>query len=151
MMAHRAKTDATVERVWPVVPIATVNGRVIEPGRELTIEGLPGRATFVRAATQPDGSLILDVTTSRGRSRTVRADAVVRIHRSPASTAPSERKRKPQCSGTGQPGLDGSLAGESDRCRVCSRDHVRVSPAGVLTPHREGRTARQPSTNAAQQ
>lgn len=55
--------------------------RLVEAGDELTIAGIRGRCSFVRYVRHESGAEWLDVTTSRGFSRTVRPEAVKTVHR----------------------------------------------------------------------
>ncbi len=47
-----------------------------------------------------------------------------------------------KCQGSGRRGLDGRFPGDSDRCTVCSRDHVRVKEDGTLSSHAQGKETR---------
>jgi hypothetical protein len=57
-----------------------VNGRPLESGTELTVEGL-GRVVFLSYAKSASGAETIDVITSRGFARTVRPDRIKTVHR----------------------------------------------------------------------
>lgn len=52
------------------------------------------------------------------------------------------RPSVPRCDGSGRPGLDGRMVGDTDRCGTCTRDHVRVLADGTLAAHAPGKGVR---------
>ena len=57
-----------------------VHGRHVEPGTELTVDGIRGRVRFTAHVRHENGAEWIDVVTSRGFARSVRPDAVRTVH-----------------------------------------------------------------------
>lgn len=56
----------------------------IEKHTQLTVEGIPGKCSFISYTRKDDGSEWIDVITSKLQSRTVRPDRIKTVHRKKA-------------------------------------------------------------------
>lgn len=92
MTATRAKTPPRVDTSRTYADHLTVNGRRVERGDELTVKGIRrrtrknpdgvARVAFVDYVQHADGAEWVDVIHgATGRSRSVRPDAIRRVHR----------------------------------------------------------------------
>lgn len=85
-MSRTKRTPPRVDTSRETLDELTVNGRHVHRGDELTITpgavpNLRGRVAFVRYVRHVDGAEWVDVLDKRGRSRSVRPDAIRTVHR----------------------------------------------------------------------
>ena len=85
LLADYKHTHHDPSAAWTRTPHATVNGRHLEPGTEVSIHGEGGtRFLFIQAVTTPSGASWLDFFEPDGsaaRYRSFYASRVRRVHR----------------------------------------------------------------------
>lgn len=79
-MNTKRKTRPTADPSRVYTPVAKIHGRRVERGTELTVAGIRGRVAFVAHVAHESGVEWLDVATSRGFRRSIRPEAVKRVH-----------------------------------------------------------------------
>lgn len=75
-MRRAARVDPT--RTY--LQTTRLRGRIVTPGMELTIRGLPGRSRFIAHVVHVTGAEWIDVRTADDRFRTVRPERVRVVH-----------------------------------------------------------------------
>ena len=82
-MIHRKSAPAApIPPDWHVSETATVNGRTVTPGTELSVAGVRGRVTFVQHVRRDDGTEWVDVIQpGRGGWRSFRPAQIRTVHR----------------------------------------------------------------------
>lgn len=79
-MTPRKATTPRVDATRETASTLTVHGRRVQPGTELSIAGIRGRCVFRQHVRHQSGAEWVDVLTSRGKSRSVRPDAIRTVH-----------------------------------------------------------------------